>query len=78
MYHFDLNKFRASEQPRVKISLAAVFAFVAIGWPLIIAQTGLDGWFKFWLMPWLGFHFWVRSVGSPAALWDEVGFNGMA
>ena len=59
MFHFSLNEFRASEQLRVKISLAAVFAFVAIGWPLIIAQTGLNGWFKFWLMPWLGYHFWV-------------------
>ena len=77
MQHFDLNNFRASEQSRVKISLAAVFAFVAIGWPLIIAQTGLTGWFKFWLMPWLGFHFWVRAVGSLAAVWDGVRWDGM-
>ena len=74
MYHFDLKKFRASEKPRVKISLAAVYGFMAIGWPLIIAATGLDGWLKFWLMPWLGFHFWVRSAGKPAGLgWDGMG-----
>eukprot|EP00897_Mesotaenium_endlicherianum_P003038 jgi/Mesen1/2762/ME000170S01870 len=61
MYHFDLKKFRPAERPRVKISLAAVAAFVAIGFPLIIANFGVAGWFKFWLMPWLGFHFWMST-----------------
>ncbi|WVZ92741.1 hypothetical protein U9M48_038785 [Paspalum notatum var. saurae] len=42
-----------NEVPRVKISLACVFAFMAIGWPLIILKTGLAGWFKFWFMPWM-------------------------
>eukprot|EP00270_Netrium_digitus_P003989 TRINITY_DN1484_c0_g1_i3.p1 TRINITY_DN1484_c0_g1~~TRINITY_DN1484_c0_g1_i3.p1 ORF type:complete len:484 (+),score=93.09 TRINITY_DN1484_c0_g1_i3:60-1454(+) len=61
IWHFDLKLFRQSELPRVKISLAAVFAFIAVGWPLIIVTTGIDGWFKFWLMPWLGFHFWMST-----------------
>lgn len=38
-----------------------MFAFVAIGWPLIIWKTGLVGWIKFWLMPWLGYHFWMST-----------------
>jgi fatty acid desaturase len=59
VWHFDLKKYRPSEIPRVKVSLAAVFAFMAVGWPLIIYYTGIAGWFKFWLMPWLGYHFWV-------------------
>jgi omega-6 fatty acid desaturase (delta-12 desaturase) len=62
LWHFDLNKYRESEKPRVKVSLAAVFAFMAIGWPAIIYFTGIAGWFKFWLMPWLGYHFWVRKI----------------
>lgn len=61
LWHFDLNKYRDSEKPRVKISLAAVFAFMAIGWPAIIYFTGIAGWFKFWLMPWLGYHFWMST-----------------
>lgn len=61
VYHFDLKKYRASEQTRVKVSLAAVFAFMAIGWPLIIANFGVAGWFKLWLMPWLGYHFWMST-----------------
>lgn len=60
-WHFDLNKFRASESNRVKISLACVFAFIVIGWPLIIYKTGVIGWIKLWLMPWLGYHFWMST-----------------
>lgn len=59
MWHFDTKKFRPNEVKRVKISLACVCAFMAVGWPLIVYQTGFMGWIKFWLMPWLGYHFWV-------------------
>jgi hypothetical protein len=68
MWHFDLKKFRPSEVNRVKISLACVSAFIAIGWPLIIYKTGIMGWIKFWLMPWLGYHFWVMLVPVPFVL----------
>ncbi|KAL4343780.1 hypothetical protein AHAS_Ahas11G0112600 [Arachis hypogaea] len=54
MWHFDLKKFRTNEVKRVKISLACVFAFMAIGWPLIIYKTENMQWIKFWFMPWLG------------------------
>ena len=60
-WHFNLRKFRPSEVNRVKISLACVFAFMAVGWPLIIYKVGVLGWVKFWLMPWLGYHFWVNA-----------------
>ncbi|KAL3629616.1 Omega-6 fatty acid desaturase, chloroplastic [Castilleja foliolosa] len=53
IWHFDLKKFRPNEVNRVKISLACVFAFMTIGWPLIIYKTGIVGWVKFWLMPWM-------------------------
>ncbi|CAK8571093.1 unnamed protein product [Lathyrus sativus] len=59
IWHFDLKKFRPNEVMRVKISIGAVFGFIAIGWPLIIYTSGLSGWFKYWLMPWLGYHFWM-------------------
>ncbi|PKI52343.1 hypothetical protein CRG98_027269 [Punica granatum] len=63
-WHFDLSKFRSNELKRVKISLACVFAFMAIGWPLIIYKTGIVGWIKFWLVPWLGYHFWAQLNGT--------------
>ncbi|XP_042390230.1 omega-6 fatty acid desaturase, chloroplastic-like isoform X1 [Zingiber officinale] len=61
IWHFNLKKFRPAEIGRVKTSLACVFAFMAIGWPLIIYKTGITGWIKFWLMPWLGYHFWMST-----------------
>ncbi|CAN1224253.1 Omega-6 fatty acid desaturase, chloroplastic [Linum grandiflorum] len=61
IWHFDLNKFRPNEIQRVKISLACVFGFMAIGWPLIIYKAGITGWVKYWLMPWLGYHFWMST-----------------
>nr|QBQ82065.1 omega-6 fatty acid desaturase [Paeonia ludlowii] len=59
--HFNLKTFRANQVKRVKISLACVFAFIAIGWPLIVYKTGIVGWIKFWLIPWLGYHFWMST-----------------
>eukprot|EP00249_Psilotum_nudum_P026976 c34152_g1_i1 orf=245-1597(+) len=60
-WHFNLNNFRLSERIRVKTSLAFVFAFIMVGWPLIIYKAGIAGWFRFWFMPWLGYHFWMGT-----------------
>ncbi|KAF9662753.1 hypothetical protein SADUNF_Sadunf18G0087000 [Salix dunnii] len=59
IWHFDLKKFRPNQIQRVKTSLASVFGFMAIGWPLIIYKAWIMGWIKLWLMPWLGYHFWA-------------------
>jgi omega-6 fatty acid desaturase (delta-12 desaturase) len=76
LWHFDLKKYRQSEQNRVKISLAAVFAFMAIGWPTIIYYTGIAGWFKFWLMPWLGYHFWMSTFTMVHHTAPHIPFKG--
>jgi omega-6 fatty acid desaturase (delta-12 desaturase) len=49
------------QQNRVKISVAAVTAFIVIGWPTIIYYSGMEGWVNFWLIPWLGYHFWMST-----------------
>nr|XP_043626106.1 omega-6 fatty acid desaturase, chloroplastic-like [Erigeron canadensis] len=61
-FHFDLKKFRKHEVKRVKKSLACVFAFVVIGWPLIVYKVGIVGWIKLWFMPWLLAHFWISTM----------------
>jgi hypothetical protein len=46
----------------VLVSLAAVAAFAIIGLPAIYACAGgLAGVAKYWLMPWLGYHFWMST-----------------
>ena len=37
----------------------AAFAFGAL--PALVATTGWAGLVKFWLMPWLGYHFWMST-----------------
>ncbi|EFN51858.1 hypothetical protein CHLNCDRAFT_37265 [Chlorella variabilis] len=61
IWHFDLNKYTEQQRPRVLTSLAAVGLFMAVGWPLIVYYTGWLGLVKFWLMPWLGYHFWMST-----------------
>ncbi|KAL4356263.1 hypothetical protein AHAS_Ahas09G0069200 [Arachis hypogaea] len=74
MWHFDLKKFRTNEVKRVKISLACVFAFMAIGWPLIIYKTGIMRWIKFWSFPnisWaiLDERSWTTGTSLPCSMY---------
>lgn len=36
---------------------------MAVGWPLIVYYAGWWGLVKYWLMPWLGYHFWMSEQG---------------
>ena len=43
------------------ISLAAVAAFALGVLPALTYFTGVGGLVKFWLLPWLGYHFWMST-----------------
>lgn len=62
-------RYTEAQKPRVIVSLAAVGLFMAVGWPLIVYYTGWWGLVKYWLMPWLGYHFWMSEY--------ERGHGGM-
>lgn len=51
----------ASPSAQVYASLAAVAAWVLVGLPAITYFTGFEGLIKFWLMPWVGYHFWMST-----------------
>jgi omega-6 fatty acid desaturase (delta-12 desaturase) len=38
-----------------------VLVFAAIAFPTLIWTTGVWGFVKFWLLPWLGYHFWMST-----------------
>lgn len=59
--HFDWSKFQKKDQPSVKFSVAVVVLFAAIAFPILIATTGIWGFVKFWLLPWLVYHFWMST-----------------
>jgi hypothetical protein len=61
IWHFDLAKYTEKQKPRVLVSLAAVAAFALIGLPAIASVAGIGGVLKYWLMPWLGYHFWMST-----------------
>uniref|UniRef100_A0A7S2T3D7 Fatty acid desaturase domain-containing protein n=1 Tax=Chloropicon primus TaxID=1764295 RepID=A0A7S2T3D7_9CHLO len=58
-WHFDLSLYKKSEKPKVLTSILCCAAFAGVAFPLLVKYTGWFGFVKHWLMPWLGFHFWL-------------------
>ena len=59
--HFDSSQFQAKDREKVKLSVTVVLVFAAIAFPILIATTGVWGLVKFWLMPWMVYHFWMST-----------------
>jgi omega-6 fatty acid desaturase (delta-12 desaturase) len=59
--HFDPSRVEAKDRNKIKLSVAVVVGFAAIAFPLLIATLGFVGLVKFWLMPWLVYHFWMST-----------------
>ncbi|NJO77551.1 MAG: fatty acid desaturase [Cyanobacteria bacterium RM1_2_2] len=59
--HFDLSNFSQRDRDKAKLSITAVVIFAAIAFPTLIWATGFWGFVKFWLLPWLGYHFWMST-----------------
>ncbi|HBQ98947.1 MULTISPECIES: fatty acid desaturase [unclassified Roseofilum] len=81
--HFQWWTFAGKEREQVRFSALFVIAQMAIGFPLLIATTGLWGWVNYWLMPWLVFHFWMSTITllhhtktdipfKPQSEWNEA------
>jgi omega-6 fatty acid desaturase (delta-12 desaturase) len=45
----------------VIVSLLAVAAFALTALPALVAWGGPWALVKYWLMPWLGYHFWMST-----------------
>lgn len=61
IWHFDMNKFTEKQKPRVIISWLACAAFVGTVLPALYMYGGAWAVAKYWLMPWLGYHFWMST-----------------
>ncbi|NET39383.1 MAG: fatty acid desaturase [Cyanothece sp. SIO1E1] len=81
--HFDLSNFSTRDHGKVKTSIRAVVIFAALFFPTLIWATGFWGLVKFWLMPWLVYHFWMSTFTlvhhtapdiqfHPAENWDAA------
>ena len=59
--HFNLSQFPAKDRNKVKLSISVVIMFAAIAFPILFATIGVWGVVKFWLLPWLVYHFWMST-----------------
>lgn len=82
--HFDLSQFAKRDRGKVKVSIAAVVIFASVFFPTLLITTGVWGFVKFWLLPWLVYHFWLSTFTlvhhtaphihfRPAETWRAVG-----
>jgi acyl-lipid omega-6 desaturase (Delta-12 desaturase) len=83
LIHFDPNNFLEKDRPKIKQSITVVAIFAAIVFPSLIITTGIWGFIKFWLLPWLVYHFWMSTFTyvhhtapdvpfDKASKWDEA------
>lgn len=81
--HFNWSKFTGKEREQVRFSVLVVLIGAAIGLPTLILTTGIWGLVKFWLAPWLVYHFWMSTFTivhhtipeipfTPAQDWHEA------
>ncbi len=59
--HFDWRQFTGKQREQVRFSVLLVIVTAAIGFPLLFLNFGIWGFVKFWLLPWLVYHFWMST-----------------
>lgn len=59
--HFNLSNFQERDRAKVKVSIITVVLFAAVLFPTLFLTTGVWGIVKFWLAPWLVYHFWMST-----------------
>jgi len=75
IYHFDKTKYTESQMPRVIVSWLAVAAFAGGVLPWIGFQYGWTAVVKYWLLPWLGYHFWMSTFTVVHHTAPHIAFN---
>ncbi|GAB4381812.1 MAG: fatty acid desaturase [Elainellaceae cyanobacterium] len=81
--HFNPAQVSHRDRNKMKLSIAVVVGFAAFFFPALILTTGIWGVVKFWLLPWLVYHFWMSTFTlvhhttsdiqfHPVATWNEV------
>ena len=75
MRHFNWLKFEGKEREQVKFSVILVLVTGAIFFPTLVLTTGIWGFVKFWLLPWLVFHFWLSTSALVQHIMPEIPFK---
>lgn len=83
MLHFSWDRVEGKQREQVKFSALFVIIGGGIGLTLLTLTTGWWGLVKFWLIPWLAYHFWMSTFTlvhhtdvdvqfTPASEWNEA------
>jgi omega-6 fatty acid desaturase (delta-12 desaturase) len=59
--HFNWSLFKGKEREQVRFSVLLVIGTAILAFPVLLWTVGIWGVVKFWLMPWLGYHFWMST-----------------
>ena len=81
--HFDWNQFEGKQREQVKLSVIVVYVAMAVVFPTLFITSGIWGFVKFWLIPFLVYHFWMSTFTivhhttpdipfKPAEEWHEA------
>lgn len=73
--HFNWGQFQGKDREKVRFSVLVVLFGAAIAFPLLFATTGIWGFVKFWLLPWLVFHFWMSTFTIVHHTAPEIPFT---
>ena len=73
--HFTWNQFEGKERKQVRFSVLVVLIGAAIGFPALLITTGIVGLIKFWIVPWLVYHFWMSSFTMFHHTMPEIPFT---
>ena len=73
--HFNWGQFEGKQRKQVRFSVLLVLAAVAIAFPALIITTGITGLIKFWLMPFMVYHFWMSTFTMFHHTMPEIPFK---
>lgn len=81
--HFDWRPLKGRPRAQMKFSVLLVLGFATMAFPTLLWTLGIWGLVKYWLLPWLVFHFWMSTFTIvhhtardipfvPTATWDPA------
>lgn len=73
--HFSWNKFEGKQREQVRFSVLLVLIGGSSIYGTLLITTGFVGLFKFWLMPWLVYHFWMSTFTMFHHTMPEIPFK---
>ncbi|MEL7008994.1 MAG: fatty acid desaturase [Cyanobacteria bacterium J06588_4] len=73
--HFTWSNFEGKQREQVRFSVLLVVIGGGLIYGTLFVTTGFAGLFKFWLMPWLVYHFWMSTFTMFHHTMPEIPFK---